>query len=175
MACKCIRKLMLVIMELLILILLKVQANDLAQISFHSSSPSALLSYFRKLDKVQTKDISPTSFCPSPLPIMYPHCFELDEIQGTIHTCVTDDEIKFCEIKWPHRRIGFQFCIISAYTKCWLSHHVEQKMTTEHILCVHDCVKHRSDIGTCCNECNERHSKTHSDVVYTQYPKHKIW
>jgi hypothetical protein len=163
-----------VIMELLILILLKVQANELAQISFHSSSLSALLPYFHKLDKVQTKDIFPTSFCPSPLPIMYPHSSKLDEIQGTIHTCLAN-EIKLCEIKWQHRMIGFQFCIISTYTKCWLSHHGGEKMTYEHLFCVQNCVKHRRDIGTCCKECYERHFKTHTDVVYTQNPEHKIW
>jgi hypothetical protein len=46
MACKSIKKLTLVMMKLLILILLKVQANNLAHISFHPSSPPRLLPHY---------------------------------------------------------------------------------------------------------------------------------
>jgi hypothetical protein len=88
MASKSFKKLMVVIMmELLILILLKVQANDLARISFPPFSPPIQLHRFSELDKVQINNLAPTTFRPSSVPIMYPHSFELDEVQGTMHTC----------------------------------------------------------------------------------------
>lgn len=96
MACKCIKKLMVMMMDLLILILLQVQANELAHISFHPSSPPVMHPYFSELDNVQTNDICPTSFCPSPLPIMYPRSSELDEVKRTLHTCLAE-EYKACE------------------------------------------------------------------------------
>ena len=63
MACKCIRKLVVVVTELLILILLQVQSNDLVYASFHSFSHPIQHSHFSKLDKVQTNDLYFTSFC----------------------------------------------------------------------------------------------------------------
>jgi hypothetical protein len=72
MACKCIRKLLLATIELPILFLLRVQANDLTHISFHPSSPLTLLPLVSKLDKVQTNNLATTTFGPSPMPILYP-------------------------------------------------------------------------------------------------------
>ena len=90
MAHKSIRKLMLVIMELLILILLKVQENDHAYITFQPSSPPTRLLRFPKLDTVQINDLAPNSFSLSRLPILYPHSSELDKVQETMHTYFAD-------------------------------------------------------------------------------------
>ena len=90
MAYKCIRKFVSVMMELLILILLKVQGNDLAHTSFYH--------YFSELNKVQNNIFAPNSFSNSPLPIL---CPELDEDQETIYTCIAN-KIKVCEEKQSH-------------------------------------------------------------------------
>ena len=68
MACKCIGKLIVVTTELLIHILLKVQANDFVRVSFRPLSPSIMHHYFSRLDKIQTNGHVSTSFGPSPLP-----------------------------------------------------------------------------------------------------------
>lgn len=102
MACKFIRKLMLMMMGLFILVLLKVQASDLSYIDLHPSSPPTLPPHVPKLDKVQTNDRAPMSFCPSPQPIWYPQSSEIDE---TLHTCI-DMFIKFCDSKWPDRSLS---------------------------------------------------------------------
>jgi hypothetical protein len=96
MALTCIRKFSVVVIELLILILLKVQANDLAHFSFHLSSALFQLSYFSKLDKVQNHVLAPTSLSLSPLPIIYPHSTKLDKVQETIHTCLAN-KIRACK------------------------------------------------------------------------------
>jgi hypothetical protein len=67
MVCKCIGKLIVLTTELLIHILLKVQANDFAHVSFRPLSPSIMHHYFARLDKIQTIGHVCTSFGPSPL------------------------------------------------------------------------------------------------------------
>jgi hypothetical protein len=123
MACKYIRKPMLVMVELLILILLKVQANDFAHISFHPSSPPTPVPHFSKLDKIKTNDFVSTSFCPSPLPILYPYSSELDKVQETMRTCI-EDEINICyktfliqsfsNVDW----LLFKKCLTIGFARC---------------------------------------------------------
>jgi hypothetical protein len=67
MVCKCIGKLIVLKTELLIYILLKVQANNFAHVSFRPLSPSMMHHYFARLDKIQTIGHVSTSFGPSPL------------------------------------------------------------------------------------------------------------
>ena len=165
------KKLMLVILELFILILLKVQANDYADITFQPSSPSIMLPHFPKLDKVQTNDLATISFSSSPLPTLYPHSFKLDEVQGTIHTCFAD-EIKFCkEIMISHvflmKMDHYETCFVVGYIKCWESHHGLEKISSEHMWCIHVCST-ATNIGNCAKECYEKHVKKHSNVVYKQ-------
>ena len=84
-------------MEFCIHILLKVQGNDLTNISFHPSSSLIVHPHFSRFDKVQTNDLTPTSLCPSPLPFMYHHSSKvLDEATRTLHACL-EYEIKVCE------------------------------------------------------------------------------
>jgi hypothetical protein len=64
MACKYIKKFVVVLMELLVLLFLTVQANDLANISFYPSSPSVQFSYFSELDKVQHNVLNLSLFLP---------------------------------------------------------------------------------------------------------------
>jgi hypothetical protein len=111
MALKCIRKFSVVMIELLILIILKVQANDLAHFSFHLSSAPIQLSYFSKLDKVQNHVLAPTSLSLSPIPIIYhPHFTKLDEVQETIHTCLAN-KIRACEGMHRHGTNTVRICI----------------------------------------------------------------
>jgi hypothetical protein len=111
MALKCIRKFSVVMIELLILIILKVQANDLAHFSFHLSSAPIQLSYFSKLDKVQNHVLAPTSLSLSPIPIIYhPHFIKLDEVQETIHTCLAN-KIRACEGMHRHGTNTVRICI----------------------------------------------------------------
>jgi hypothetical protein len=175
MACKCIKNLMVVMIKLFIIILLKVQANDLANIPFHPSAPLTLVLHFPKLDKVQTNDLASTTCCPSPMPIPHTPSSEHDEVQRTIHTCF-DNEIKVCEKKWPLHEFfknhleNFIECSIVGHAKCWSNRHTKEVMTPKHLSCVIDCVKYRTDVATCFKECYERHIEKHSDVVYAQNP-----
>lgn len=147
MACKYIRKLVIVMMELLILILLKVKANDLAHISLRFSSPPIQLFYLPKFDKVQNNVLAPTSFSLSPLPILYPHSFELDEVQETIHTCLAN-KIKVCEETHLYGTTAVRFCIWLRHLDCLHEHH--PKSTIKSTSCVLNCLEHPSDIGSCC-------------------------
>jgi hypothetical protein len=146
MASKCIRKLTLVMMEFFILVLLNVQAIDL----------------------------SPTSFSPSGLPILYSHS-ELDEVKATIHTCFADG-IKDCEKtrSLPKLSIpplsGFESCLIKVHALCWAKQHGEEEMSSEHFTCIFRCVTHQSDIGSCFTKCYEKHVENHADVIYKQNP-----
>jgi hypothetical protein len=156
MACKCISKLMVVMMELLILILLKVQANDPAHISFRPSSPSTMLPYFSELDK----DLAPTSFSSSPLLILDPQSFELDKVKRTMYNCL-EDKIKNCEKKGAQGTLEFEECILKAHRKCLIRHRYRKKMTYESSHCLLNCFEHRShEIGACFLECYEKYFKT---------------
>jgi hypothetical protein len=154
---------MLVIVELLIHIFLKVQANDLASISFHRSSSLNLLAHFSKLDKVQTNVFTPFTFSPSPLPILYPYSSELDKVLGIMHTRFEND-IKVCEKDYPKHRSSnsqwhlFKYCVIGKFTSCLKKHtHPWSEFTVQHFNCVVNCIKHRSDLGACLTECFEKH------------------
>jgi hypothetical protein len=151
MACKCIRKLMVVMMEFLILILLKVQANDLAHISFHPSSAPTMLPYFSELDKVQNNDFAPTSFSPSPLPILDPQSFELDIFKKTFYKCL-EGKIKICEETSAQGTFELKECIWKGHTKCLIKH--RRRMTFWSLHCLLDCFEYRSyEIGACVLEC----------------------
>ena len=175
MACKYIRKLVVVMMKLLIHVLLKVQANDLSR--FHHSSPPTLPPHFLELTKIQINDIGLTSFFPSPLPIWYSQSSELDETQ--LDTCI-DMHIKLCDKSWPDRtfseaqKLGHESCILIVHYKRWMRHNAKETLTSEHQSCLRNCVKHRSDIKTCFKECCEMHVKKQSDGDYTQNPQFKV-
>ena len=144
MACKCIKKFVVVLMELLILLFLTVQANDLANISFYPSSPPIQFSYFSELDKVQHNVLAPISFSPSPLPVLYTHSsFDLDEVQETIHTCL-ENKIKICEETFEHKPTALKACIWLSHIDCMNDYH--PKFTIQ-----------SSDIGSCFKECYEKH------------------
>lgn len=92
MVTKCVRKVMLVVMELLILILLSVQVNDLAHIS---SSPSS-----------------------SPVPA--PYSSELDD-HGDLHLCLTLG-ISHCshfQNTWPLPDFTYESCIAATFARCF--------------------------------------------------------
>jgi hypothetical protein len=166
MACKCIRKLVVVMMELLILFLLKVQANNLAHTSFRPSSHPIQLSYFSKLDKVQNNILAPTSFSPSPLPILYHHSTELDEVQETMRTCV-DKKMRVCEETHPYDTMKFKSCIVIGHIDCLLKHpHISP---LKYYLCAVDCFEHSTVMMSCIKECHEKHLKD-QDVVSAQNP-----
>ena len=116
MACKCIRKLTLVMMELLIFLLIKVQANNLVH----------------------------PSFSPSRLPILYPHFShfsEFDEVQGTIHTCFAS-EIEDCEKIWPLHSCLSINCLVLMVVLQLVNINAEEKMTLPHTL--YECLRSRT-------------------------------
>jgi hypothetical protein len=167
MASKRIKKLMVVIMELLVLVLLKVQANDLAHISFPPSSPPIQLHHFSELGKVQINNLAPTSFRPSPLPIMDPHSFELDEVQGTMHTCVAN-VIQDCEIKWQHT-YHYGFCLLDGFQQCMHQHGTS--MVEESLRWLEYCLRHsRRNLKSCYSYRTRDLSKKHSPIVYSHIP-----
>jgi hypothetical protein len=90
MVSKCVRKFMLVMMELLILILLSVQANNYGPTSFFMSLPS----------------------------ILPPYSSELDE--GIISCLTNKIEEKYARIKgtWPFPDFEYEICIFSSFEHC---------------------------------------------------------
>jgi len=171
MAWKCIGKHMVVMLELLIHILLKVQANDLAYISFHPSSPPIMNPHFSRIHKVQTNGRAPTSFGPSRLSLMYPHSSKLDEVTKTLHTCLKD-EIKVCEDTWEHVHTRkFISCLVRSNRKCLKEYGARLGVTCSE--CLLDCQQKKSKIGAClltCFESHLKHREKPSDVIYTQNP-----
>jgi hypothetical protein len=173
MAWKCIGKRhMVVMLELLIHILLKVQANDLVHISFRSSSPPIINpQYFSRIHKVETNGRASTSFGPYSLPFLYPHSSKLDEVTKTLHSCLKD-EIKGCVDTWEHVHTRkFILCLVRDNRKCLKEYDARLDVTCSE--CLLDCQKKKSKIGACFLTCFERHLKHHekpSDVIYTQNP-----
>jgi hypothetical protein len=167
MASKRFKKLMVVMMKLLIFIFLKVQANDLARISFPPFSPPIKLHRFSELDKVQIINLAPTSFRPSSVPIMYPHSFELDEVQGTMHTCVVD-VIQFCDISWQHT-YKYGFCLLQGYEHCLHQH--GPSIVEESLRWLEYCQRHaRRNLKSCYSYRTRDLSKKHSSIVYSYIP-----
>lgn len=80
-------------MELFILILLDVQANDHA----------------------------PTSFCPSSFPIPLPYSSEVDEAKG-MYKCIPD-AVEGCERtkeRWPDHDFRYQKYIFKSFARCFI-------------------------------------------------------
>jgi hypothetical protein len=156
MVMKCVRKQMVVVM-MLILILLDVQANDLASTSFSLSSP----------------------------PIMLPYSFELDEATGATHKCIAD-KIEGCPSSkriWPFPDSEYEICVIGSLRGCFLHFytHVDPpiyKVVMKRIMaCVKaNCpwkmrwihIRARARLSSCILECSEEGTKGHLDVIYTQ-------
>lgn len=151
----CVRKLMLVMMEMLILILLSVRANNRA----------------------------PTSFSLSPPPILPPYYFELGD--GVIKWCLTNGVEEQCaSIKgpWPFPDLEYEICIDSAFKHCLGNYVVLGDKKVFFIIkdCIHtNChpklkirVVHRRSARyvSCLLECYVEHVKTPSNVTHTQNP-----
>jgi len=136
MAMKCIGKVILVIMELVIPIFVQVHANDIAS----------------------------TSFGPSSLPIQVSNVFELDKVQGPMGECL-QPQIKYCkrerrlhEDQWFYER-----CIQYSFQHCLhrIRGNEDPTMTPLSKTCTSDCArqKHKSiiHIQTCLLECYEEY------------------
>jgi hypothetical protein len=149
---KLVRKLMLAMMELFILILLDVQANDLAL----------------------------TSLCMSSPPNLFPYSFEVDEAEG-MYKCITN-VVEGCESTkktWPLSDLRYQNCMFKGFFICF--HHVnifEHPPIFKD--CVYTKCLTKSNIGRvsrssprvskCFLKCYEKHIKMPSNVIYTQIP-----
>jgi hypothetical protein len=135
---KCIRKVMVVIIELLLLIMDKIQANNL---SIVPSSP-IMLPHFSELDKSR-KGMHPKA-------------------ELTLHSCLTQER-RYCRKK--RRLIGEIFrygkCLYTAFTYCLKTY--EDPISSPRISrCVADCLrKHKfpSIAETCLEECYQKHVK----------------
>jgi hypothetical protein len=130
---KCIGKVILVIMELLIPILVQVHANDLAS----------------------------TSFGPSSLPIHVSDVFELDKVQGPMEECLRP-QIKYCKReRWLHEDQGlYDRCIHYSFLNCM--HHIrgneDPTMTPLIKMCTGDCARKQElniHIQACLLKCYE--------------------
>jgi len=151
MATKCIRKLMLGIMELLILILLGAQANNLALTSLSPSSSSSL--------------------------IMSPHSFELDN-HGEIHLCLTLGICRCSHLKttWPHPDATYESCIATAFFRCFKLIKISEDPIM--IPIIFNCVKTKCEplhekkthMVRCLLKCFYKHVASPSDVIYLQNP-----
>jgi hypothetical protein len=154
MACKCIRKLILVVIEFLILILLKVQANNHGHISFTPFSSPIQLPHFSKLNTVQTNNLAPPSICPAPMPIMYPHSFDdLDKVHRQMHKCVVNT-IRACEKTWPEKGFKFKFCLRASFRNCRIVLGVDKSMVTWLWACLMQCVRRKiNEVESCYLSC----------------------
>jgi hypothetical protein len=156
MATKCVRKLMLVMMmKLLILILLGVQANDLA----------------------------PTSLSPSSSLIMSPYSFELDN-HGEIHLCLTLGICHCSNLKttWPHPDATYEACIFATFLRCFKGIKNSEdpimfpiifncaKTKCERFLKIEDILLIRAQLVRCLLKCFNKHVASPSDVIYLQNP-----
>jgi len=148
---KCVRNLPVLIMEVLILIVLNVQANDLASTSFYPSSP----------------------------PILLPYSFELDRAKGDIHECLTN-EIEGCKSSkttWPSSDIKYSYCIFRSFKKClneFPRHPIMRPIIKD---CFLVCAikleteqRYIAGFTSCLLKCYEEHVKKPSDVIYMQNP-----
>jgi hypothetical protein len=162
MASKCIKKLM-VVVESLILILLKVQANYHAHISFRPSPPPVLLPHFSELDKTYSNDLASTYLSPSSLPIPYPqYSFKLDEVKKKWRKCIPD-LIESCEEKNLPSKYLFEICIIEGHWTCVRVNGLRHTKTSYQ--CIADCINNRSArvaLAPCYLECCDKHFKEHS-------------
>jgi hypothetical protein len=135
MAWKCIRTLMLVVMELVILIL-----------------------------EVQTNDLAPTYFSPSVLPIRYLHSSKPEKVREPLHKCL-GNEIKGCEQlrAWPRSSIQFEICIFKGFTKCSNPVKHGKEWPRHFSQCLIDCKqhKHQSMVVACYIRCHNKHVKKH--------------
>jgi len=146
MVTKCVRKHTMVIMELLILFVLDVQANNLPPTSFSSSLP----------------------------PTMLPYSFEFDEAKGTMQKCLTNRAkgcLRYGRI-WPFPNIKYEICVLDTFWKCFFHMRVfEERITGNRILnCVNtNCysrmrmihIHARSRFVSCVLECCEENMERH--------------
>jgi len=153
MATKCGQNFLLVMMELLILILLNVQANDLV----------------------------PTLFFPSSPPNLLPYSFDLDEAKGALHNCLTK-EIEDCShVKktWPFTDFTYQHCIKLRFGHCMI---LAVFSNDPYYFIMDDCISttckpemkenkpyYRSSaiFVNCLLKCYEERIKNPSDVIYS--------
>jgi hypothetical protein len=146
---------MIVMMELVILILLKVQANHLLP----SFCPIRLRHFF-ELDKVQTQ-----------LPIIYPHSFGLYEVQGMMHTCVVD-LIRVCQ-ETSQQIYGYGFCIFHGFEEC--AHPHGQSIIQESYNFLLHCLAHAewSELQSCYLSLVKKSAKD-SNVLYAKSLKQRF-
>jgi hypothetical protein len=146
MVTKCIRKLTFVMMELLILILLVVQANELA----------------------------PTPFCPYSPPIQLSYSSELDEAKGLMEICLTR-KFENCESfkkTWPLPDLEYELCIHYGHLYC-LNH---IKVIHDPVIdCFTINCKPKSKIRPlplsyvrCLLKCYTKYIKKHPNVIHTK-------
>jgi len=149
MATKCVRKLRLIMMELLILILLGAQANDLA----------------------------PTSLSPSSSLIMSPYSSELDN-HGEMHLCLTLGICHCSHFKttWPRLDATYEPCIAATFFRCFK--HIKIFEDPIMIPIIFNCVKTKCEplheksthMVRCLLKCLYKHVASSSDVTYLQNP-----
>jgi hypothetical protein len=156
MVAKCVKKLVLVMMELLILIFLSVQANDCAPISFYLSPPPILPQYSFKLD-----------------------------YYGPLHQCLRlGVEFHCASIKstWPFPDFAYEICISSTFYQCLANNIMQEKPGV--FVITKSCVKanchpklkirasHRRSASyvSCLLECYKKYVMKPSNVIYTQKP-----
>jgi hypothetical protein len=149
---KCVRKLMLVITKLHILILISVQANNIA----------------------------PTSFTPSSPPILHPYSSELDI--GELHLCLIHAVGHCTRFKstWPFPDKAYELCITNAFALCIVETRGSKNPIIFHNLryCLDvNCepklrikVKHHQStlFVRCLLECFYQHVANPNDVIFVQ-------
>jgi hypothetical protein len=152
MVTKIVKKLTSMMMGLLILILLRVHANDLAPTKFYMSSPPISLPYSSRIDEAKRP------------------------IKRLMHNCLAK-VVKACELHkktWPLADLRYQICISEGFGKCFI--HV---INGEYSRMFRDCIMTEGNrilaYGSkarvsCLLDCYEQHMKMHSDVIQMQNP-----
>lgn len=151
MARKCIRKLILVLMELLIIPIL--------------------------VQILHANDLPPTSFRPSSLPILLPQFSELDNVLGPLGKCLKT-RTKDCKKRSAELGdLNYERCVERSYVDCMddVEEH-EDPIYPMMKKCVGDCVRANKGTGLvlCFDECYNVHIKNPSEHINNVPERFKV-
>lgn len=155
---------LMMMMELRIVSLIEIEANDKIAPSPSSFPVQLLPGHFSMLDIAAS---------PSPFPVQLPHYSDLDKLhegRGPLSVCLTNKvELECAHLqRGPYHAILHELCILSGFFFC-MSHlntpYDPLYLTMQH--CLFDCHKEGTYNGKrrtkCFLQCYEKHIKVHSD------------
>lgn len=168
MACKYLGKIMVLLVELLILIFFKVQANDLAHIPFCPSSPPSFIFIYLNLKIMalllllflSLHFLSCILNCMNLMKLKDKKKGSKIPVRGlgelkTIHQCF-EEKIKVCEERYQRDEISkLKKCLGKVNVDCLIT--FDKRHTVKSAWCVLDCLKGEINMGDCLVQCIKEH------------------